>query len=158
MFYPEKMSRVTVAAPRMHLKKVIDTLYTLKAVHIEEYMPKKQGDFPIGTPLKEAEKISELLIEINAIKKMFPPSAVKKKVKMNLREAASFVKKLKANADSLNSGLKKISESLSENEKSLQDLEFLSRCGIDDPRILAEYNTLRMVSGYAGSTADLEKE
>ncbi|MBI2578362.1 MAG: V-type ATP synthase subunit I [Candidatus Aenigmarchaeota archaeon] len=155
MFYPERMSKVTVAASKAHINGVINTLYELRALHIEEYMPRKEGDLPIGSPLEDAEQISELLVDIHSLKRIFPYAAGKKKTPGSLKKFAAFVKKIKSGADSVNRKLRELDEKIKSNDREMEDLEFLSKCGINDPEILTEYKTLQMVSGYVGNPEKL---
>ncbi len=157
MFYPERMSRVTIAAPKLHMSEIINTLYRLRALHIQEYVPRKQGDLPIGSPAKDAERVSELLLGIQAIKKqVFLEAAEKKPVKWNLRKIEGFIGKMKNGVDALNARIKDISTRISEDEKNLEEYEFLLKCGISDPGILGEYRTLLMISGYADKPLQVE--
>ncbi len=59
------MVKVGIVAPNNLLNKVIDTLYSLKAIQIEEY--EKSEDFDIGHPLKRGEELSELVIKTKSI-------------------------------------------------------------------------------------------
>lgn len=155
MFYPERMSKVTIAAPKVHINTVINTLYEMKALHIQEYAPRNQSDFPIGFPLKDAEKISELLLDIHLLKKLLP-SKGKKRIDKNLRKISTLVKKIKSHADEISNKIKEIDYTINEQSKILEELEFLSKCGINNPKVLGEYKTLQMLSGYLNSPEKLK--
>ncbi|MBI2971729.1 MAG: V-type ATP synthase subunit I [Candidatus Aenigmarchaeota archaeon] len=159
MFYPERMAKVTIAAPKAHMQEIINTLYRLKALHIEEYVPRKQGDLGIGAPSKDADRISELLLIIQAIKRqIFLDHAGSKKVAWNIRKIDGFLRKLRNDVDSLNNRIKETGDRIKEQEKTIEEYSFLERCGIADSRILGEYRTLAMVSGFAENPGALEGE
>lgn len=65
MFYPEAMSKVLILGYRQDLKQIIEKLHQLKIVHI---LGHTKNELDIGTPLKEAEYASELLVKIRSLK------------------------------------------------------------------------------------------
>jgi V/A-type H+-transporting ATPase subunit I len=77
------MTRVIIVGPRHLERKVIDTLYQKRALHIEDFTP-EEGEtvFKIGTPLEGADRASGLLIKLRSFKTALglenaPPPAVK---------------------------------------------------------------------------------
>ncbi len=148
MFYPEKMCRATVAAPKKHMHEIINTLYELKALHIDSYVP---GELPIGSPMKDAEKISELLLDIEFIKGNLGSNATPQKTKLDihsLKKAEKFVKKLRADVTEIASRIKAVDEKINLAEKAESDMAFLRDCGIKNLGILKEYEKLDIAFGY----------
>src|SRR3989338_4054512 len=60
----EKMVNVHIVGPKKRLENGISALHKLKALHITEH--KKTDELDIGSPSKKAEKISRMLLEVNA--------------------------------------------------------------------------------------------
>lgn len=148
MFYPEKMCRATVAAPKKHMHEIINMLYELKALHIESYIP---GELPIGSPMKDAEKISELLLDIEFIKGNLGANAALRKTKFDihsLKKAEKFVKSLREDVTEIASGIKAVDEKISLAEKAESDMAFLRDCGIKNLGILKDYERLDIAFGY----------
>ncbi|MBI4014972.1 MAG: V-type ATP synthase subunit I [Candidatus Aenigmarchaeota archaeon] len=143
MFYPEKMSKVTIAAPKAHMRQVIDVLYSLNALHIQDY---REREFSIGSPLADAEKVSEMLLDINAVKSIAGITGSSKKAKMSLSQAAHAVKELREKASSLYDERKTLQES--DTEKKEKYLLFLRDAGIRNFSSLSGYKSLAMVTGY----------
>src|SRR3989344_1975085 len=143
MFYPEKMSKVTIAAPKVHMRQVIDTLYSLNALHIQDY---KEKELSIGSPMQDAEKISEMLLDIAAVKSITGINGSSKKIKMSLSQASHIVKELREKASSLYNEKKKLQES--DIEKKEKSLAFLRDAGIKNFSSLSGYKSLVMVAGY----------
>lgn len=150
MFFPEKMLKVTMAAPKSHMEEIIEILYDLGVLHIKEYADK---DFSIGSPLKDSEKISETLLDLHAI----PRVATKtKKINWPLKKIDKFVKGVKSEIAGISSEKKALEEKLKKAEKMKWEIDFLSEIGIKNLSILADYGRLYCAFG-TGDAKDLKK-
>lgn len=157
MFYPEKMCRVTIAAPKKHMHETINTLYDLKALHIDSYVP---GELPIGSPMKDAEKISELLLDIEFIKSYLSKTIAFEKKKNNiqsLKEAERFIKKLRSETAEIASRIKAVDEKINLVKKAENDALFLKDCGIKNLGIIREYQKLDVIFGYFDRNENVAK-
>ncbi len=68
MIKPKDMLKVSVFGPKTYLKPVIDNLYDLNVVHIEDHTKKTEDEvFDIGEPFEENEKYAEILVKIRAM-------------------------------------------------------------------------------------------
>jgi len=152
MFYPEKMSRVTIVSPKTYLKSVIDVLYELKVLHINDYLPKE--GIGIGTPLKDAEKVSKLILDLQSIRFLLEMPNISTKKKMTLKEIESYLKDLKSQVPAISNKISKFNEALKMVQKRREELEFLSDAGIKDLESLESLDNFEMIFGY---TADIEK-
>lgn len=143
MFYPERMSKVTIAAPKTHMRQVIDVLYSLNALHIQDY---REKELPAGSPMPDAEKISETLLDIDAVKSITGITGSSKKAKISLSQASRAVRELREKASSLYEEKKRLQES--DAEKREKSLLFLRDAGIKNFESLRGYKSLAMVTGY----------
>ena len=155
MFYPEKMSRVTIVSPKTHIKEVVDILYDLKVLHIKDYVP--EGDVSIGTPLKDAEKISELILDLYSIKSQLELQKAVKKEKLSKKAIEKFLVALKSRVTSLNLEIKRASEEVKSLEKEKDQLEFLMNAGISELDDLGAYENFDLVFGNTVSIEDLKE-
>ena len=146
MIYPEKMDRVTIVSPKTHIKEVIDILYELKVLHIKDYLP--EGEVAIGTPLSDAEKISELILDLYSIKSqiVLPKTIVKQRLSMKATE--KYLKSVKSRVTKLNAEIKRISEGKKVLEGEKEQLEFLLNIGINSLDVLIDYENFDLVFGY----------
>ena len=92
MLFPNEMSRVTVVSPRNYMEDTIKALYEAGVLHLKDYVPMEGDHYPIGTPLPNAEKISELLLVLNSIKtQLVLGETVKKKTDLSLDSAQKIL-------------------------------------------------------------------
>ncbi|MBS3054025.1 MAG: V-type ATP synthase subunit I [Candidatus Aenigmarchaeota archaeon] len=148
MFHPEKMSRVTIAAPKAYMEKAIGILYDLNALHIEDYTDK---ELPIGSPLGDAEKASELLLDLTAIKSVIGGWLPKKggvASDVSLEEAARDVKSVREEVSRLYERKKALEDEEADLGREEKTLMFLKEAGISSFDQLSGYATLEMACGY----------
>src|SRR3989344_7708290 len=68
MITPKQMSKVTIFGPKNFLKQVIEDLYEMDAVHIEDYSKKSEQEvFDIGEPFPANEKYAEVLVKTRTL-------------------------------------------------------------------------------------------
>src|SRR3989338_9202505 len=148
MFYPERMNRVTIVSPKIYLREVIDALYAMGVLHIKDYIPR--GNISIGKPMDDAEKISELILDLQSIKShiSFPKTGAEE---LGMKAIESLLKSVKARATALNSEMSAIREKRKALEKEKEELEFLSNAGIERLDALRGYENFELAFGYAAN-------
>ncbi|NTV23509.1 MAG: V-type ATP synthase subunit I [Nanoarchaeota archaeon] len=68
MIRPKPMSKVTIFGPKTFMKQVIEKLYDLGAVHIEDFTKKSEEEyFDIGEPYPSNEKNAEVLVKLRTL-------------------------------------------------------------------------------------------
>ncbi len=63
MLKPERMSKLFIVGPNSKLDKVVSKLHDLKVAHIIEH---KKDEYELCNPLKNFEKVSNLLVQIRS--------------------------------------------------------------------------------------------
>jgi V/A-type H+-transporting ATPase subunit I len=158
MFYPNDMYRVTVVSHRTYMKDTIKALYDAGVLHLKEHVPGEKDYYPIGAPLENAEKISELLLILNSIKSQVSLKGVeKKKAAFDLDSMERFLAALQKETGDINARVKQAEESLKSNERRRDALAFLSATGLKRFDMLKGFATIEVVSGYAANPAALRE-
>ncbi|MBT3465529.1 hypothetical protein HN451_11150, partial [archaeon] len=68
MIKPKNMVKLSVFGPKSYMKKVIETMYNMNVVHIDDHTKKSEEDFfDIGAPFKENEQFADTLVKIRSI-------------------------------------------------------------------------------------------
>jgi V/A-type H+/Na+-transporting ATPase subunit I len=68
MLRPQEMYKLTIFGPKTYMKRVIEELYSMNVVHIEDYSKQTEEEvFEIGEPYEENEKYAELLVNIRSL-------------------------------------------------------------------------------------------
>lgn len=67
MLKTERMRKVIVAGAERHQRAVIETLHSLRAVHIEEHAPEAGDFFTLGSPLPEGEQVAKALLRARGL-------------------------------------------------------------------------------------------
>lgn len=160
MHSPIEMSLITIASHREHLRDVIETLYRLKVLHIDEYKTSNEDYFSIGSPLENAEKISELLIIIQSLKSQlsveFRESAGKEQ--MSLEKAESYLNGLSNEMRKIEEEEKEADAAIKKKKNEIKTLGFLRAAGVENMSILGFYKSLEMACGYADSLDAIKKK
>ncbi|HLD78621.1 MAG TPA: hypothetical protein VJB16_06340, partial [archaeon] len=152
MFHPQPMERVVIAAPRDRLEKVIDALYGAKALHLKEHVPAGSDDLKIGTPLPEAERTSQLLLQLQALKTLVPAKSYKKqKGDISLPAAAKKLAAFRKAADGYIQERQQLETRQKLLTKELEELDFLASTGVTDTSMLKPSRSLELVAGYLPS-------
>jgi len=158
MFVPNEMRRVTVVSHKAYLKDVIHTLYDAGVLHLKEYVPKEGDHYPIGTPLENAEKISELLLTLNSVKSQLDLKGVgKTKTELDLAKAEKFLNGFQEEVGRINAGIKEADDALKAGEKTGELLAFLGRANVKCFATLVGYGTLDVMGGYVPDLAVLKE-
>jgi len=158
MFFPKDMCRVTVVCHKQHMKDVIKNLYDAGTLHLKEYKPSEGGHYPIGSPLENAEKISELLLTLNSIKTQLSLKGIElKRNVMDLAEMEQFLNDFQKELDDINSAIRIAEESIKESERKLEIISFLKITKITRFGLLNGYGSLDVMSGYVPKIDVLKK-
>ncbi|TAL48195.1 V-type ATP synthase subunit I [archaeon] len=80
MFRPEEMTKVSLVSSKGMLRKVVEQLYDMKLLHIDEFK-KADGYFDLGRPFAEVAGYSEQLIKLRSMISYFKISSTPKEVK-----------------------------------------------------------------------------
>ena len=145
---PERMVKVSIVAPKSYQGDIIEELFSLKMLHIEEHL---RGELDIGSPQKGSDVISELLVKARStashlgIKLTFVPSK---------RHSLDEIEKKVLQIHALVSGLLEQKKAFEERKKSLLDLisqlEQLSAI----PLMLDDYHSYSSLAVYVGFVRD----
>lgn len=131
MLKPTQMTKITVIGTQSHLKKVIDELYALNVLHIDEHV--KDDVLDIGTPLPDSTDLSELLIKLNAvlallgIKPRHVPIDTDKKLELVLAEARARVDEV----TQLENEQTEVETDLKQEEERSDRLRLLKKLGLE---------------------------
>ena len=96
MMKAKDMNKVTVFGPKSYMKEIIETLYNLNVVNIEDYTKKTEEDyFEIGEPYAENEKYADILIKLRTmISKLGLRKSGKNPSKISIKEIESKTNEL----------------------------------------------------------------
>jgi V/A-type H+-transporting ATPase subunit I len=158
MFYPNEMFRVTVVSHKSYMKETIRALYDAGVLHLREYVPSEGDYYPIGTPLENAEKISELLLILNSIKPQISLNGVPAKAaKFDPAKMEAFLTDMQAKTNRITADIKKTGELLKAGERKRDAIEFLSKAGVKRFDALKGYGSLEVLPGYAAKPETLKE-
>jgi V/A-type H+/Na+-transporting ATPase subunit I len=158
MIKPKTMRKLTVFGPKTYLKEVIETMYDLNVVHIEDHTKKNEDEFfDIGEPFKENEKFAELLVKLRTI--ISNLNIKKNQVKKSTSSINIIEKKTNEVYDQVNHLLRKKEyyTSLKKIYDSKEVLKSLKSLKIDESEDV-DYNGLKHYFGYIDSNQDNLRE
>ncbi len=147
MLRPKEMTKLVAVGGKKDLPAVIDTLYSLKALHIKEHRP---AEFDIGEPLEVADEISEVIIKTGAILALWDigkgdASAHSDTTKQTIKQ----IHKIHAVVQKQEEQLRLLQEESQELKKQLHNHKVLSKLGVKK-----EYTTLNTVDVLTGVVKD----
>ncbi len=149
MFHPQPMERVVIAAPRDRLEKVIDALYEAKALHLKEHVPADSNDLKIGKPLPDAERTSQLLLQLQGLKTLVPAKSYgKQKGDVSLPAAAKKLAAFRKEADGFIQERAQLEARQKALAKEIEELDFLAAAGVTDLGLLTPSRHLELMAGY----------
>jgi len=104
------MKKIRVTGPKTQLENVIDSIYDLGLMDLEEY----QGDLEKGGPMDESEELSELLVDIRSLISKLEPEGEEEASIHEIRNVASEisgeVKELENERDSIKNDIQGLEE------------------------------------------------
>jgi len=159
MLKPEEVTKVTIYGPDSEMESIISTLHKLKILHIVDHQP---GELDIGTPLAQAEQLSETLLSIQAITSHLQPYAdpkQKKEQAIQLGSTKQFereLKKLNNEVLTNTSKLKELNTTQKKMQGQLTKVEDLHNLHLD-LGIFTEYETLSYFLGHVHKEEGLQE-
>ncbi len=147
MLTPHKMSSVVITGPNNVMEPVIKALHSMKVLHIVEHSDRELAD--IGSPLKSASKLSEILVNVRAL---IAALGIKKEdktleLKKGLLEIESTVKKLSDEVRMSQEELRNAEELIVKNHSIGEELEILKRINLPI-EAFSPYRSLTNFTGY----------
>ena len=104
------MKKIRVTGPKTQLENVIDSIYDLGLMDLEEY----QGDLEKGGPMDESEELSELLVDIRSLISKLEPEGEEEasihEVRNVTSEISGEVKELENERDSIENDIQGLEE------------------------------------------------
>jgi V/A-type H+-transporting ATPase subunit I len=165
MLKPEKMSKLTIIGPKSLSKEVIEVLHKKKIYHIVEH--KKTEELDIGSPMKESEAVSDVLVKTRAICSFLgidPNHANHNKKSADSRISAYNLTSAKKSIDALNEKITLISskqKDLADKLRLIDDkkevIKEISLLGIDMDS-LDDYGSIDLLFGTVDSIKDIDTE
>jgi V/A-type H+-transporting ATPase subunit I len=119
---PVEMTKISVTGPKNQLQSVIDTLYSLELMDIDDY----QGDLEKGDPFEEAEELSETLVDIRSLLSKLPEIETENNEELDLQKVQRSLPDIEETVEDLkerNEGAKSEIRSLDEDIKFFQRLQ-----------------------------------
>jgi V/A-type H+-transporting ATPase subunit I len=157
MFFPNEMKRITVVSHKTYLKETVKALYEAGVLHLKEYVPGEGDHYPIGTPMENAEKISELLLTLNSIKTQVDLKTVTKtKAEFDLERHENFLRSFQAGVNRISEGIKQAEDALKAGEKRREIIDFHVKAGVKKFETLRGYGSLDVLNGYVPDTDALK--
>ena len=151
------MKKVTIIGPKTVMNKAIGELHRLKAVHITDH---KKNELDIGSPLEQAEKLSELLVSVRAISLALGISGKKELSNgfravgvKNLAGLGKAVNQLKADVSLVQSATKEAEEQLKKLGIQETQLSCLRSLGLS----LDSISDCRSIAYFVGTVKDAER-
>ncbi|MCX6707836.1 MAG: V-type ATP synthase subunit I, partial [Candidatus Woesearchaeota archaeon] len=165
MLKPEKMSKLTIIGPKSLSREVIEILHKRKIYHIVEH--KKTDELDIGSPLKESEEVSDILVKTRAICSFLgidPNYTSHNKRSADSRISAYNLSPIKKSIDALNEkiiGISSRQKDLADNLRAIEDKKEVTReissLGIDMDS-LDEYGSIDLLLGTVDNIRDIDVE
>ena len=104
------MKKIRVTGPKTQLENVIDSIYDLGLMDLEEY----EGELEKGDPMDESEELSELLVDIRSLISKLEPEGEEEASIHEIRDVASEisgeVKELENERDSIKNDIQGLEE------------------------------------------------
>lgn len=161
---PEPMVKCTIVAAKLQQSTIINTLYELGLYHL---IPHEKGELDIGSPLENAELLSELLVKVRHIlSKLDAP--VKKNIKplneKSFSTAQKGITKMYDNFVVCEEDIARLREEEKELDKIITALKFLEQTKIDinalrESSVLTYFfGTIKKVDGLEVSLKKLNND
>lgn len=129
MILPEKMAKVEIITHKKYKKKIIEGLYQIGVLHINDY---EKGEFEIGKPLEEAEEISRILLKLRNTLSKLPKIKGKKQRKIKTKkEVERLCENITNTLEKINSQQKEIENKIKKIEKYMKIKHYLDVLGIN---------------------------
>ncbi|MFB6241646.1 MAG: V-type ATP synthase subunit I [Candidatus Nanosalina sp.] len=106
---PVEMTKISVTGPKNQLQSVIDTLYRLELMDIDDY----QGDLEKGDPFGDAEELSETLVDIRSLLSKLPETETESEVEFSLQKVQDSLEEIEDSVEELKSRKEKVESEIS---------------------------------------------
>jgi V/A-type H+/Na+-transporting ATPase subunit I len=152
MITPEAMTKVKIITPKSYAVKVIDRLYRQKMLHVRQYEQDGLRELQTGSPLKNAEKLSQALLDLRNIKNLLKIDG------RSVREPKdTSVEKIISFTDTTHDSITRLNQFIDEPKiiqfrNQLTILEALSKLKVD----LKLLPKVRSVSWFLGTINDVK--
>ncbi len=153
---PKDMCKITIAGPKTVRDDTVAALHKFGFLHIEDYVRSEDETVDIGTPAKDAEKLSGNLVKLRSIKshlKILKPGKSNSK-KPIIKNSESAIETIEKEVVSRIDEIKDIDAELS----NLCEKENLAgpilALGLDWA-VFGSYNTLAHFTGYIKNSVDV---
>lgn len=103
------MTKISVTGSKKDLDNVIDRLYTLEALDIENY----EGELDTGNPFDEAENVSELLVDIRSVLSKLPAVDSSKDKNLNIEQLQENIRQISKSIEEIEDDKSEIGREIS---------------------------------------------
>ncbi|MEM4267440.1 MAG: V-type ATP synthase subunit I [Candidatus Woesearchaeota archaeon] len=166
MLKPERMAKVRIVCTKEHLRRIVKELHNMKVLHIVEH--RKDDALDIGTPLEEAQRLSEIIIKIRSIISYldlanFKPSEedyeefVAKKGTCDLKSIGNAAKEVHEQIVERLNREKELNAEIQRLTRLAEDMEMLSALNLE-PTTFRDSKVISSFFGTIGSLVGFEKE
>ncbi len=162
MFYSTRMRKVTIVGPHTLMQKTISRLHALNVLHVVEH--EKTAELDIGKPLASAEKIAELLLDVdmlwNALEIDKNGHAVhqRKSSTMNFRDTEAKIQHLAAEVSRIVTEKQAVSAGLARKRQEKLLLDVLRRMKLSQEDVVHAYSSIDVIFGAVGKITPLLQE
>ncbi|MFB6116601.1 MAG: V-type ATP synthase subunit I [Candidatus Nanosalina sp.] len=116
------MTKISVTGPKSQLKTVINTLYELQLMDLEEY---NGENLETGEPFEEAEELSKTLVNLRSLLSKLPEQEESSADDKSLEEIQDESEKLEEKVEELSQEIKALSRDKKETTEIIKDLKRL---------------------------------
>lgn len=158
MFRPKEMERILIVGPKNQMAKTIETLHSLKLIHIIDFEEPDES-FKLGLPLKKASEISENLVKLRSMSNILDIKAEKNenKEEFSSSDIRSKILALELSINEEHHSKKDIEEILRNNKAQIELMRPFA--SLDLP--FEYYKDYRNITVFVGSSGkplnDIEK-
>lgn len=124
---PVEMTKMSVTGPKTQLQNVIEALYRLEVMDIDEYQGK---ELEKGNPFEEAEELSRTLVDIRSLLSKIPEKQESKEVGFNLNEIQDALEELDQKVDDLKARRSSLDNQVDTLEEDIEFFRKLEGSGI----------------------------
>lgn len=147
MLRPVPMTRALIVGPRDALDRTVDTLYSMKLLHIVDHAS-GEDDLEIGHPLSQASEASEILVKLRSIASVLqvsgePPEAIEEPIVGDLREK---ILALELNISEEDAAKKRMQALLAELSRKIEEITPFAQL----PLTLADYRGYENLDVFVG--------
>ena len=114
------MTKISVTGPKTQLQTVIETLYSLELMDIDEY----GGELETGEPFEEAEELSETLVHVRSLLSKLPETENRKEYSRGLDQVQERTAEIEEKVETVKKDIDSIERKIDELK---QDNKFLRR-------------------------------